>query len=414
MKKIAESWKYPSILLFGIGISNIGAWIYFIALNLIVFNMTGSAFAVALLYIIRPLATLVTNFWGGSVIDRLNKKYFMIVLDTIQAVLIGSLAIVSSSLSMIYLLVFLISMATSLYRPTSITYLTKLIPTEQRQRFNSLRSLIDSGAFFIGPAVTGLLFVIGTPTTAIIINAIAFLFSALVTLLMPNLEKNGTSDTPIKKLSFKLLKQDWKVVLKFSRQHLYVMTIYFLFSAFIVMQTALDSLEAAFSKEILSLSDSDYGFLVSVAGAGILVGAMINTLFAKKLSISHLIGLGSVIVSVGYIIYAFSDGFLIASVGFFVLSCANAFANTGFTTFYQNNIPVEVMGRVGSAYGLVEAFLVIVVTAVFGILAQLVSIQFVVIGGAFIMLGLTIVLFTFNFRSIKPINIEVKGLETFE
>lgn len=41
-RKIVDYWKYPAILLFGIGISSIGSWIYFIALNVIVFNMTGS------------------------------------------------------------------------------------------------------------------------------------------------------------------------------------------------------------------------------------------------------------------------------------------------------------------------------------------------------------------------------------
>ncbi len=47
-----EAWKYPMILLFGIGISNVGAWIYFIALNLIVLDITQSALAISALYIL--------------------------------------------------------------------------------------------------------------------------------------------------------------------------------------------------------------------------------------------------------------------------------------------------------------------------------------------------------------------------
>lgn len=35
-----ESWKYPSILLLGIGVSNLGAWVYLIALNLIMLLLT--------------------------------------------------------------------------------------------------------------------------------------------------------------------------------------------------------------------------------------------------------------------------------------------------------------------------------------------------------------------------------------
>ena len=398
IKKQLASWKYPSILLFGIGISNIGSWIYFIALNLIVFNMTGSALAVAALYIINPLATLVTNLWAGSVIDRLNKKYLMICIDLIQGTFIFFLAIFSSSLLVIYLLVFFLNMASSIYGPASTSYITRLIPVEQRQRFNSLISLLDSGAFLIGPAVAGILFIIGTPVFAIYINAIAFFISAIVTAFMPNVEKLGMKSASFEKISFEIIKLDWKAVLQFSRLHVYVMCIYLLFSAFIVMQTAIDSLEVAFSKEVLSLSDGEYGFLVSIAGAGILFGALINVIFTKKLVISLLIGVGSVTVSVGYIIFAFSNSFLMASIGVFVLAFANAFANTGFHTFYQNNIPVEVMGRIGSIYGFIEAFLVIIVTSVFAVAAHLISVKFVVTSGSFLTLILTIVLLLFTIQ----------------
>lgn len=401
MRKIAGSWKYPSILLFGIGISTIGMWIYFIALNLIVYNMTGSPLAVAALYIIKPLATLFSNLWCGSVIDRINKKYLMIALDMIQGALIACLAYFSHILWIIYLLVFFINMASSVYAPTSVSYITRLIPIDQRQRFNSLRSLLDSGGFLLGPAITGVLFMIGTPIYAIIINALAFYFSALVTLFMPNVEKSRVPNVSTEKISLSLLKKDLEVVLRFSRQYLYIMTIYFLFSAFIVMQTAIDSLEVAFSKEVISLTDEEYGFLVSIAGAGILIGALINIMFTKKLTISLLIGIGSVLVSAGYIIFAFSNNFLIASIGVFLLAFSLAFANTGFYTFYQNNIPVKVMGRIGSIYGFLEAFLVIVITSIFALTAQLISIQFVVVSGAIFMLMLSAVLFFFTSQPSK-------------
>jgi len=53
-----RTWKQPLLLLAGVGISNLGAWVYFIALNLIVLEMTQSPFAVSVLYILLPLAAL--------------------------------------------------------------------------------------------------------------------------------------------------------------------------------------------------------------------------------------------------------------------------------------------------------------------------------------------------------------------
>ncbi|MFZ0371143.1 MAG: MFS transporter [Halobacillus sp.] len=391
MKKVFYSWKNPFLLLFGIGLSNIGDWIYLIALNLIVLDMTGSPFAVAALYMLKPFATLFTNFWSGTIIDRLNQRNLMVELDMVRAALIFILPSLSS-VWLIYSVVFLINMASSVFEPASMTYITKLIPSEKRKRFNSFRSLIDSGGFLIGPALAGVLFMLGTPYMAIYVNALTFLGSGLMTLLLPQLQDSTLNQKNLPNLSFGLFKKDWNGVRLFTRNYPYVMGVYFLFSLMMVMAAALDSLEASFSREVLRLTDAEYGFLVSIAGLGIAIGAVVNTVFAKKTTTSLLIGLGSLFVSIGYIVYAFSSSFDIAALGFVVLSLSLAFANTGFHTFYQENIPVSVMGRVGSIYGLVEAFFIIIATISIGLTAQFLSIQFAVIAGSFIMLLVTGVL----------------------
>ncbi|MBH0168211.1 MFS transporter [Fictibacillus sp. 18YEL24] len=399
INKSIRSWKYPTILLFSIGISSIGAWVYFIALNLIVLDRMG-VLAVSGLYILRALSTLFTNIWCGSIIDRMNKKHLMIGLTLFQAVLIALLPLLSSLWGM-YGIVFFISVASSIYEPTSMSYITKLIPVDKRKRFNSLRSLIDSGAFVTGPAIAGIIFMIGTPNSAIYMNAIALFLSAMIILLMPNIENNDFIETAEERISLKVLRKDWRLVVDFSRKHVYVMIIYLLFSAVMVLATAVDSLEAAFATEVLSLSEGDYGLLVSIAGVGIVVGASINLIVVEKVATSWLIGLGSILVSSGYLIYAFSSTFLMAAVGFFVLSFSMAFINTGFYTFYQNNVPVEVMGRVGSLYGFIEAFFIIIGTMIFGILAELISIRFVVILGTLSMFAVTLILFIFNTQPTK-------------
>lgn len=395
MKNFLKDWKYPLILLSGVGIANLGAWIYLIALNVLVYHMGGSALAVAALYVIKPLATLFTNAWSGSMIDRLNKRKLMIHLDIYRALFIAILPLLPS-LWIVYVFVFFISMASAIYEPTAMTYMTKLIPVEQRQRFNSLRSLIGSGAFLIGPAIAGVLLIASTPEYAIYINAIAFLLSGFITLLLPNLDKKKDSDTTSNTLSLTVLKKDWNTVINFSRKHVYVVCVYFLFQSMFVLATATDSLELSFAKEVLLLTDSEYGFLVSIAGAGFILGAITNTILSKKLAPSFLIGIGSLFIAIGYIIYAFSNVFLIAAIGFFILSFSMAYANTGFYTFYQNNVPVHIMGRIGSIYGLVIALVTIFITILSGVATQFISIQLVVIVGSLIMLFITIVLCVFT------------------
>ena len=395
-----SSWKYPALLLSGIGIANVGEWIYFIALNLMVLAMTESPLAVGALYILRPLATLFTNLWAGSLIDRLNNRNLMVILNIVRAIFIAMLPL-SSSMWYVFTVVVLINMASSVYGPTSMTYIAKFIPLDQRARFNSLKSLIDSGAFLIGPAVAGLLFMIGSPVFAIYINAIALVISGIITLMMPRLEARNEEGTE-GSVNLKTLKDDWKIVLNFYRQSLYVTMICFLFgSVIVVFASAVDSLEASFATLVLHLSESDYGMLVSIAGLGIIVGAVVNTLTVEKMNTSVMMGIGTAGTCIGYIIYAFSASFLGAAVGFFSLAFCLAFANTGFSIFFQNNIPTAVMGRIGSFNEFVQAILIIITTAVIGIAAEYTSIQLAVITSVLIMLLLSLLLCLSIFQPSK-------------
>lgn len=403
MKKSLENWRYPAILLCSIGVSSIGEWIYFIALNLIVLNLTESALAVSGLYIVRAISSLLTNFWAGSLIDRYNKKHLMITLNLVQSILIVILPLFYS-LAWMYTLVFIITVASSMYHPTSMTYITKLIPIAQRKRFNSLRSLLDSGAFLTGPAIAGFLFTLGTPNMAIYLNAFALFLSACITFNMPSVEtfKRLKFDNAIEKKSlYQVLFHDWQMVIRFSLKNIYVMSVYLLFSATIVLMTATDSLEAAFATQILALSEEQYGILVSIAGIGVLIGSFTNSAVVEKVSTAWLIGLGSLLTALGYLVFTSSFTFLIAALGCFLLSFATAFANTGFYTFYQNNIPSESMGRVGSIYGFLDAFFIILLTAIFGITAELITIRFVVVSASLVMIIVAIILLFLNIQSSK-------------
>ncbi|CAM3067230.1 MFS transporter [Filibacter tadaridae] len=379
-------WKNPLLLLLGIGVSNLGAWIYLIALNLIVLDMTESSFAVSVLYILIPVATLCTNFWSGSFIDRLNKRNLMIFLDLIRAFFIFLLPFMDSLIS-IYLWVFIINIASSIFGPTSMVYMTKLIPKTNRQRFNALRNFINSSGFILGPSIAGFLFIIGSPYLAIQLNSLALCMSAIIIFLLPNLDLRGEIVIS-EKVSLKVIRNDWIKILSFSKSNMHIALVYVLFSGITVFMTGLDSLEAAFATRVLSLSESTYGFLVSVAGIGIIIGSLTNALFASRLKTNILIGFGAIFTPFGYLIFAFSQNFIWASVGFFTLTFALSFANTGFFTFYQNNVPVNIMGRFSSVLGVLEALLIIMFTTIIGVFAELYGIRFVYTIGSFTFLTL--------------------------
>ena len=222
--------------------------------------------------------------------------------------------------------------------------------------------------------------------------------AALLTMCLPNLLKQDADQNGF---SFSMLKEDARLVLRFSLTSRQVMVVYLLCSAAItVLPTAIDSLETAFAKDVLLLTDTEYGLLVSIAGAGIIAGASLNSIIVERLPVSIMLGIGSLFVAIGYLFYAFSSTLFAAAVGFFILAFFLAFANTGFMTFYQTNIPAEVMGRVASFYALIEAVLTMMMTGISGGIAHVLSIRISVITGCICMLLVCLLLCFVIFRSL--------------
>lgn len=384
-----NTWKHTLLLLTGVGISNLGAWVYFIALNLIVLEMTQSPFAVSVHYILVPLAALCANVWSGSVIDRTDTRRLMMWLDALRAVVVFSLAFIDS-LALIYLLVFLLNIASSVFESASLVYMTKLVPSGDRQRFNAMKNFVQSAGFILGPAIAGLLFMIGTPALAIQLNALALLVSVGILSLLPKL---FTARDEVEVFNLRMILDDWKTVVRFASTMRYVTLVYGLFCVMTIFMSGLDSLEASFATQVLNFSESRYGFLVSVAGAGIIAGSIINATFSARLTLPFLISFGAILTPVGYLVFAFSESFVVAAVGFFLLTFALSFANTGFLSFYQNNVPTDLMGRFSGVINVAESVLIIGLTFGIGLLAEYVGIRstYVAFSLAFLLVGLVTV-----------------------
>ncbi|WP_246945276.1 MFS transporter [Bacillus pinisoli] len=383
-----NSNKNSNLLLAGVGISSLGDFIYLVAINILILRLTGSPAAVAGLWIMGPVASIVTKFWSGSLIDRMNKRRLMIITDLIRAIIIAFIPFISS-VWLLYVCLFLLSVARAFFEPTSMIYMTSLIPQEQRKQFNSFRSVFTSGAFLIGPAIAGFLIVATSIHIAIWINAISFVLSAGVILLLPNIDEKATQ---VNKFNFKDIVLDWGYVLSFSRKNTYVISVYFLAQIFMVITLGMDAQEVVFTQKVLGLSETDFGLLISITGIGSVIGASVVSILAKRMSIQLLISTGFLFVAVGYMIYAFSFSFLSVAIGFILLGFFNAFSNTGFMTFYQNNVPVDMMGRISSVYSVMISVLQIVSVLLIGFTGEIIPLRYSVIGSSILVLGCGIAL----------------------
>ncbi|MQR97147.1 MFS transporter [Fictibacillus phosphorivorans] len=390
MRKLNSEWKFPALLLSAVGISYIGDFIYLVSLNLFIFAKTESVAAVAGLWLIGPLAGIVTSLWSGSLIDRLNKKTIMMITDIMRALLVALIPFLSE-LWMIYSVLFAVSLCSSFFNPASSAYTVQLVPKEKWLRYNSIASVLTTGALVIGPAIAGALVHFGSYNFAIWCNAVSFLFSACMLSFLPSLyDKQGGSSPDSSKI--RLMINDWRIVGDFLKKQRLFLTTYILFQMIMTLAIALDSQEVVFTQTIIGLSESQYSLLVSITGIGYLTGSLLLAVMANKFPVPYLIGFASTLFSLGYGIYAFSHSFFSACIGFIILGFFSSFANTGFQTFFQQSIPSSKMGRVGATLGFFQSISLIVIILFASFLSEWLNVKEVVIGISLLIICFAIIL----------------------
>lgn len=361
-----------------------------------VYQLTGSAAAVAGLWIISPLTNIVTKFWTGSFIDYRSKRKVMGATFILRGLFI-CLIPYAPNMVVIYGILVILSVGKAFYNPASMTYVAILIPTEKRKRFNSVRSFVDSGAFIIGPAIGGALILSTSVEATLWINAISFILAAILLLLLP--EKEEIDKEAIPALTISQVVRDFTVVQKFMRENKYVTFIYLGSIIIMIFSFAMDAQEVVFTQQVIGLSELEYSLLISITGIGSLVGAMLLTIFSNKMSLRHMIVIGLIMWTVGYVIYAFSWSFASIIVGFVILGFFNVFLNAGIMTFYQNNVSIEVMGRVTSIYQLIQSAIQVIFILAIGVVADLVSLRMTIVTLALVMLVASII---FSVSVLKP------------
>lgn len=365
-------WRNYRLLIGGFGFSNLGNWIYLIALNVYVLNLTDSAAAVAGIFIVGPIARIVTSFFAGSLIDRANKRNLMIVTDIIRGGLIIFLPFMQS-IWLIYTVLFLTNIASSFFGPSSIYYITKYVKEEDRTRFNALLGSFNSGAFMVGPALSGALIYLFNPSIAIWVNSFTFFVCALIIFYLPDVDEKV--ENVREPLSLNMLKADFLTVVQFARQESGFITIYLVYQLALMIAFALDSQEVTFIKQNLGASESIYGLIVSLTGIGAISGGLLAAAIVSKFSLKSYISVGFSLTMIFYTVFYASSALWLAITSFILLGFFMAFSNAGYDTFYQKSVPPELMGRFGSVGLILTSTVQILFTFLLGTFAEVFTLQ---------------------------------------
>ncbi|MBD2078963.1 MFS transporter [Leptolyngbya sp. FACHB-17] len=174
------------IFWFGQLVSTIGTYMTGFALELWTWETTGSATPLALIGFFFQVPRIVINLVSGVIVDRFNRKYLMLLGDTIAV--FSSLILLLLSLTHtlqlwhLYLTTVIVSIFSQLQELSYSASISLLVPAQQYTRVSSMGSALHYGSLIIAPAIAATLYPIIGLNGILGIDCFTFLI-AIATLL---------------------------------------------------------------------------------------------------------------------------------------------------------------------------------------------------------------------------------------
>jgi MFS family permease len=168
-------------LLSALAVSTAGDWIYGTALVVFVFKETHSAAWVAAASILRLIPYVLFGTLGGAIADRYDKRRVMVLADVSRAGLMFVLAAVAASSAPIAIAIaitFISTAAGTPFGPALAATTPGVVKESDLSAANAALSTVEHTALVVGPALAGLLLILGPPTLAFALNGVTFLASA--------------------------------------------------------------------------------------------------------------------------------------------------------------------------------------------------------------------------------------------
>jgi MFS family permease len=184
---IRAALRYPDFrwLVSGLAVSQIGDYLYNLALVVLVYERTHSALWAGVTTAARVVPVVILGPLGGVLADRFDRRRIMITCDLARMGLMVLLAAVAAFQLPIVLAPVIAAAATAGAAPyvSCVAAVTpRVVDDADLPGANAARSAVTGAGIVLGPALGGVLLLLGSPAFAFALNALTFGLSTLAVL----------------------------------------------------------------------------------------------------------------------------------------------------------------------------------------------------------------------------------------
>jgi MFS family permease len=322
-------------------VNEMGDWLGIVALSVLVFDLTGSALATALLFIGTGfLPALLTPI----LVARLERPPPRFVLPTLyagEAAAFGALALLAGHFSLAAVVVVatidgaLALTARALTRAVSAAMLE---PEGELRAGNAILNIAFTSGAALGPAIAGAVVAALGVQSALLLDAVSFYAIACILLTARPLPQ------PESEPEARILERV-RAGLGYIRRQRTLRRLLGAQAAALVFFSAVIPIEVVYAKETLGVGDTGYGLMLGSWGAGMVLGSLIFATL-RRASLPPLLFFSTVAIGAGYLGIAASPTLAAACVASAIGGTGNGVQWVGVVSAVQELTAANMQARV--------------------------------------------------------------------
>jgi MFS family permease len=348
LRSIFAALRHRNFRLFITGqfISLCGTWMQVIAQGWLVLQLTDSAFAVGLVTALGSLPILIFTLYGGVIADRVNKRRFILVLQSLMLIEALTLAVLTAThlvtVHWVMGLAVFYGLLSAFEVPTRQSFLAEIVEREDLMNAIALNASAFNLARVVGPAIAaGLIATVGL-AACFFANAASYM-AVIVSLLRMDVQ-----ESPVRRVSS--VSAELREGFSFVFGNRWPRALVILIATFSMFGFSFLPLMPVFARDVLRVGASGYAALVAAIGLGAAGAAFFLAGFGNRIRRSRLV-LGSSMLFGGMLTAAsLAPEFWSALVLFTATGCVMALSGIAANTMLQTLAPDELRGRVMGFY----------------------------------------------------------------
>ncbi|HET6796639.1 MAG TPA: MFS transporter [Gemmatimonadales bacterium] len=351
LASIFAAFRHRNFRLFIIGqfTSLCGTWMQVVAQGWLVLQLTNSAFAVGLVTALGSLPILLFTLYGGVVADRVNKRRFILILQSLMLAEALTLALLTAThlvtVHWVMGLAIFSGLLSAFEVPTRQSFLAEIVERQDLMNAIALNSSAFNLARVIGPALAaGLIASVGL-AACFFANAASYL--AVITSLVRM--DPGVAPEPRSESVASALREGFAFV--FGNRWPRALVI--LIATFSVFGYPFLPLMPVFARDELRIGASGYAALVASIGVGAALAAFFLAGFGHRVRRSSLVLASSTLFGLVLLAASQAPQFWSALALFTLAGCLMALNGIAANTMLQSEAPDELRGRVMGFYSFI-------------------------------------------------------------